>query len=115
MSSKSTKPKRTFADVMASYPTYDTSAGYGNSRQWKAAWNVRMGKDEYDPILNRQSKNPFQILGIHESATVAEIKSAFRKLAMEWHPDRNPDKPDAEETFKVIAAAYSKLQDRYNF
>ncbi len=46
------------------------------------------------------SKNDYyQILGISTSATGEEIKRAYRKLAFEYHPDRNPDDPDAEQIF----------------
>ena len=43
--------------------------------------------------------NPYSILGIPKSASEAEIKGAYRKLAKELHPDRNKDKPNAAERF----------------
>lgn len=57
------------------------------------------------------SKDFYQILGVSRTATLQEIKSAYRKQAMEWHPDRNPNKPDAEERFKEISIAYAALSD----
>ena len=45
------------------------------------------------------------------SATEQEIKSAYRKLALQFHPDRNPDNPDAEERFKECTEAYTVLAD----
>ena len=48
----------------------------------------------------------YKILGISKKATTREIKKAYRKLAMEYHPDKNPDDPTAEEKFKDIGAAY---------
>lgn len=56
-------------------------------------------------------KDYYEILGVPENATEEEIKKAYRKLAREWHPDRNPDKPKAEERFKEIQEAYSVLSD----
>src|SRR5580658_4408790 len=53
----------------------------------------------------------YEMLGISRSATPQEIRTAFRKLAMRWHPDRNPNDPDAEERFKEISGANDILSD----
>jgi molecular chaperone DnaJ len=53
----------------------------------------------------------YDILGVSKSATEQEIKSAYRKMAMQHHPDRNPGNKDAEEKFKEAAEAYSILSD----
>lgn len=53
----------------------------------------------------------YEILGVSRTATVDEIKSAYRKLAMKYHPDRNPDNKEAEEKFKEAAQAYEVLSD----
>jgi molecular chaperone DnaJ len=55
-------------------------------------------------------KDFYEILGISKSATVEEIKKAYRKLALQYHPDRNPG-PEGEEKFKEIGEAYSVLSD----
>lgn len=58
-----------------------------------------------------ERRDYYEVLGIERSADGETIKKAYRKLAMEWHPDRNADKPDAEERFKEISEAYAVLSD----
>ena len=54
----------------------------------------------------------YEVLGVEREATDQQIKSAYRKLAMKHHPDRNPNDRDAEERFKEAAEAYAVLADR---
>jgi curved DNA-binding protein CbpA len=54
-------------------------------------------------------KDYYKILGVERNATEAEIKSAFRKLALQYHPDRNQGNLQAEEKFKEINEAYEVL------
>ncbi len=56
-------------------------------------------------------KNYYEILKIAPDSDDSIIRSQYRKLAMEYHPDRNPDRPDAEEKFRDIAEAYGVLSD----
>jgi len=56
-------------------------------------------------------KNFYDILGVQEEASPDDIKKAYRKLAVQYHPDKNPDNKQAEETFKSIADAYDTLGD----
>jgi molecular chaperone DnaJ len=56
-------------------------------------------------------KSPYDILGVEENANEKEIKKAYRNLAQQTHPDKNPDDPEAEEKFKEISAAYEILSD----
>lgn len=57
------------------------------------------------------SKNYYESLGIDKGASQDDIKKAFRKLSMKYHPDHNPDNEEAEEKFKEINEAYSTLSD----
>lgn len=55
-------------------------------------------------------KDPYQVLGVSQSATPEEIKSAYRKLAKMYHPDLHPDDPKASEKMNEINAAYDMIQ-----
>ena len=56
--------------------------------------------------------NYYEVLGVSENATSDEIRKAYKKLAIKWHPDKNPDNKEfAEEKFKSISEAYNVLSD----
>ncbi len=56
-------------------------------------------------------KDFYEVLGVNKDASEEDIKKSYRKLAMKWHPDRNPDNPKAEENFKEAKEAYEILSD----
>ncbi len=58
-----------------------------------------------------EEKDYYKILGVSRNATEDEIKKSYRKVAMEYHPDRNPGNKEAEEKFKIASEAYEVLRD----
>jgi len=58
------------------------------------------------------TRDYYNILGVNKNASQEEIKRAYRKLAMKYHPDKNPNRKEAEERFKEINEAYAVLSDK---
>lgn len=58
-----------------------------------------------------QKRDYYEVLGVSRSATDVEVKAAYRKLAIRYHPDKNPDNPETEEQFKEATEAYEVLSD----
>jgi len=68
------------------------------------------------PFVRMETKNMakrdyYEVLGVNRDASEDDMKKAYRRLAMKWHPDRNPDNPRAEEHFKEAKEAYEVLCD----
>ena len=53
----------------------------------------------------------YEVLGVERGASSDDLKKAYRRLAMKFHPDRNPDDPQAEDKFKEASEAYEVLTD----
>lgn len=66
------------------------------------------GRDRDKP---KDPKGLYATLGVTTGADEAEIRKAYRRLALRWHPDKNPDNPDATAEFQKISAAYEVLSD----
>lgn len=62
-------------------------------------------------MSSRHRQDAYEILGVSRQASIEEIKSSYRKLAMKYHPDRNPGDAAAEEHFKEVSQAYDILID----
>ena len=58
-----------------------------------------------------EKRDYYEVLGLKKGASDSEIKKAFRKMAMKYHPDKNPGDKSAEEKFKEINEAYAVLSD----
>src|SRR2546427_12962101 len=62
-------------------------------------------------MATTNKRDYYEVLGVGRSATEEEVKRAYRKLAVKFHPDKNPDNPHAEEKFKELGEAYDVLMD----
>src|SRR5512136_652708 len=60
--------------------------------------------------MNPSDQDPYMILGVSPGATGKQIIKAYRRLAMRFHPDKNPNDPEAEKKFKQIQWAYERLR-----
>src|SRR5207248_7491847 len=58
-----------------------------------------------------EKRDYYEVLGVERNATEEEVKRAYRKLAIKFHPDKNPDDAHAEENFKELGEAYDVLMD----
>ena len=86
-------------------------------KSWKEAEQERSLKtsrnDHFDSSLKEpmEDKDYYKILEISREATEEEIKKSYRRIAMQYHPDRNPGNKEAEERFKIASEAYEVLRD----
>src|SRR5207248_11802893 len=63
-------------------------------------------------MATTEKRDYYEVLGIQREATVDDIKKAFRRLAVKYHPDKNPNDSTSEERFKEAAEAYEVLSDQ---
>lgn len=106
------KNRKTFKEIDAARPRYNPGTeGFGSASAWQTAFETRMGLDEAHGILG--SRDEYSVLGVGRTATWAEIKKAYKKLALETHPDRAVDKGKATKKLRELNAAYAVLADRF--
>ena len=97
---------------LPNYKTYDTSEGFGNPDEWKTIFSQRMGKKEAEEILSSNPGSPHEILEVKLGASFDEIKKAYRKLILKWHPDKNNGSAESAKMTRSIVAAYTILTEK---
>lgn len=100
-----TKKKSNFFTEPSRYGTY--TGPRGNPDQWRAAFAESMGRTEAEEIVGEDS--PWSILGVKPGSTQQEIKKAWRRFAVKWHPDMHDGDESAATMFKKGLAAYTLL------
>jgi len=112
------KPRKTFAEIDAARARYNPQVeGYGTPEGWRESFYARMGFEEAQRVVGNGKRSPRQILNVGADALWNEIKSAYRKMAMQYHPDRVTQTgltlAVAEEKFKEVTAAYVMLEKEF--
>ena len=102
------KPKRNVWTDASPYGTYTGPAG--NASQWRQAFSEAMGRDEAEEIIAGQSDSPWVILGVNPNATPSEVKSAYRRMMLKYHPDKCGNTTGSNERAKRIIAAYTVMK-----
>jgi DnaJ-domain-containing protein 1 len=90
------------------FKTYDTSEGYGDPGQWRRAFNKRMNKDK------KNKKTESFLKPLYSAKTADELKQAYRKLLVKYHPDRAGDTPANTRKTQKIVETYNKLKDTFD-
>ena len=89
----------------------NASAGADGTAPNEEDYSEKFADDVFEECSTLFGQDYYEILGVSRTASQAEISDAYRKKAMEYHPDRNRDSESASEKFKTVQAAYDVLKD----
>ena len=93
------------------YKTYDTSKGFGSPSQWQDAFEARMNYK----VLNFEEKKQHDGLAgpLYDAKSSEEIKTAYRKLMMAYHPDRNGDTEENKTISQHLNDVYFEMKKKF--
>src|SRR5690349_24886643 len=81
------------------------------ARVTRAATPSTLDSVRLHPVMRASKRDYYETLGVGRTATETEIKAAYRRLVIKFHPDHNPNNAAAEESFKQVTEAYAVLSD----
>ena len=79
--------------------------------QYLSGSGAHQDTSQFQGFTQKGGKSYYEILGVLRNATQEQIRIAYRKKALKYHPDKNPDNPEAEKKFKEVSEAYEILSD----
>jgi curved DNA-binding protein CbpA len=88
-----------------------TSGGPSSSAGGRTNGATNGGASPFAPKQKVEEKSFYEVLGVPKDAAAADIKKAYMRLALRYHPDKNPDNPEAEARFKEVSEAYQVLSN----
>src|ERR1019366_6033708 len=87
------------------------AAASGDGARGSPSQTINQSRKRETVLATNVKRDYYEVLGVSRTSSDQEIKSAYRKLALQHHPDRNREEPAAEERFKECSEAYAILAD----